>query len=80
MKKYDINGRLTKVVCNSCGQNIPYSGNIIIGAALSFRAEWGYFSDKDGQVHNFDLCENCYDKIVKNFTIPVDIQEKTEFL
>ena len=80
MKKYDINGRLTKVVCNGCGQNIPCSGNIIIGAALSFRAEWGYFSDKDGQVHNFDICENCYDKIVKNFTIPVDIQEKTEFL
>ena len=80
MKKYDVNGRLTKVVCNGCGSNIPHSGNIIIGAALSFRAQWGYFSEKDGETHSFDLCESCYDRIVKDFAIPVEIEERTELL
>ena len=54
--------------------------NIITGPALSFRAEWGYFSDKDGESHCFELCEKCYDMIVADFMIPVEITERTELL
>ena len=34
----------------------------------------------DGQVHHFDLCEECYDELVSGFKIPVDREEQIEFL
>ncbi len=36
--------------------------------------EWGYFSEKDGERHSFDLCEACYDKLLRSFQIPVEIE------
>ena len=33
---------------------------------------WGYFSNKDNEVHRFDLCEECYDRMVSQFVIPVE--------
>lgn len=80
MKTYDINNRLEKVYCNACGERIMHTKNIITGPALSFRAEWGFFSGKDGESHRFELCERCYDRIVSNFVIPVEIEERTELL
>ena len=45
-----------------------------------FSAEniWGYFSDKDMEVHSLDLCESCYDSWVSGFAVPVEVQEATE--
>ena len=56
---------LSKVICNGCGREIPCD------AADHFHGEktWGYFSDKDGRKDSFDLCEDCYDKMVENFKI-----------
>ena len=39
-----------------------------------------YHDKKDGQVHRFELCEACYDKIIAGFQIPVEIEEETELL
>lgn len=80
MKQYDDNGQLKAVLCNGCGRRIAHSGNIITSGALSFRADWGYFSNKDGEQHSFDLCEHCYDRIVETFKIPVEIEERTELV
>lgn len=80
MKTYDINNRLKKVFCNACGREIRHTQNIITGPALSFRAEWGFFSGKDGESHRFEVCEDCYDQIVGEFAIPVEIEERTELL
>ena len=46
------------------------------------RAEtpFGFFSRKDGQIHRFDLCEDCYDRLTKAFRIPIEIEERTEVL
>ena len=46
----------------------------------SFRKEWGYFSDKDGITHQFDLCEQCYDRITESFQIPVSVEDTRELL
>lgn len=35
-------------------------------------AEWGYWSEKDGELHECHLCERCYDE-VRNF-IEKDLQ------
>ena len=39
---------------------------------------FGYFSRKDGTRHRFDLCEDCYDKMIGQFEIPVEEDEETE--
>ena len=37
-------------------------------------------SNKDLQMHRFNLCEKCYDELVKEFVIPVMILDKKEAL
>ena len=39
---------------------------------LSVQKRWGYFSNKDNDVHEFDLCEECYDKWIATFAIPIE--------
>ena len=41
---------------------------------------FGYFSRKDGLRHKFDLCEECYDKWIGGFIIPVEEEEISELL
>ena len=35
------------------------------------RKEWGYFSKRDLEVHEFAICESCYEKMIDQFVIPV---------
>ena len=44
------------------------------------KIDWGYFSNKDGETHQFCLCEDCYDEMIKKFRIPVHVSERTELL
>lgn len=61
--------------CNACGKLIKDKADY-----LKIKKEWGYFSDKDTQVHEFAVCERCYDRIVKQFEIPPKVTEKNEIL
>ena len=79
MKKYE-NGRLIKVVCNQCGREIKTEADMIKECICSVDTYWGYFSGKDGDRHQFDLCEECYDLLVGRFCIPVEISQQTELL
>lgn len=65
---------ITKIICNKCGKEINWSGNVQSQDVLSVDKRWGYFSEKDNEVHHFDLCEACYDEFVKTFRIPVEIE------
>lgn len=62
--------------CNKCGKAIVVENNILKEGVFQGVISWGYFSDKDGETHEFDICENCYDTFVKSFTVPVNIQGK----
>ena len=44
------------------------------------RVQWGYFSEKDGESHSFDLCEACYDKLTAGFKIPPEKNTEKELL
>ena len=61
--------------CNVCGQLLKDKSDYI-----EIKKEWGYFSDKDTQIHEFRICEKCYDRIVKQFEIPPRVTEKNEIL
>jgi ribosomal-protein-alanine N-acetyltransferase len=66
-------------LCNQCGREIPteHAGHT---DALSVRKEWGYFSKWDLQIHEFTLCQKCYEQWIQNFAIPVAVSQKTEVL
>lgn len=73
-------GTLQEVFCNCCGKKLNVTNGILTEGCISVEAPFGYFSRRDGQVHKFDLCEDCYDKWTAAFRIPVEIKEKTELL
>ena len=53
---------------------------MILEGAFPGHVQWGYFSEKDGEVHDFDLCESCYDKWIGSFRIPVEVKRENELL
>jgi len=62
--------KIKDVVCNKCGESMYiYVGNNIseyykgTEACLSFE----YGSNKDGESYKFDICDNCFDSIIKTF-------------
>lgn len=77
MRQYQLKEtkEIKKIVCNQCGKEIPATNGRAEEGVFSVDYTWGYFSDKDGERHSFDLCESCYDKLLRGFLIPADIEE-----
>lgn len=61
--------------CNACGKIQRDSANGLQEDFLKIQKTWGYFSEKDGETHRFSLCEACYDRIRRQFKLPVEIFE-----
>lgn len=71
---------LTEAVCNACGKKLALDNGIVKEGCFTVDAAFGYFSEKDGMRHQFDLCEECYDKMIAKFRIPVTEKEVKELL
>ena len=72
MRQYKVEDTkvIDKIICNKCGKTIVESD------VLAVDKRWGYFSNKDNEVHHFDLCEACYDEMVSTFEIPIEIENR----
>ena len=71
---------LTAVICNQCKKELKVENGIIKEGCFNGDIRFGYFSKKDGCRHSFDLCEECYDKLVEGFAVPVAEEEVTELI
>ena len=71
---------LTNLVCNQCGKELLVEEGILKEGCFSTEYAFDYFSNKDGYIYSFDLCEDCFDKLIKGFKEPVEITETKEFL
>lgn len=81
MKKAEDNNNNTNTLyCNSCGKLLKAENGILKEDAFEATKEWGYFSERDMEVHHFNLCEDCYNKVISQFKIPIEIRKKTEVL
>ena len=69
-----------EIFCNCCGKQIRTDRDRIAEGVFSGHVQWGCFSEKDGEIHDFDLCEDCYDKWIASFQIPVEIKTENELL
>ena len=66
--------------CNCCGKTFKVENGIMLEDAFEATKEWGYFSGRDMEVHHFNLCEDCYNKMISQFKIPVEVGKKLEVL
>ena len=71
---------LTTVICNKCKKELHVENGMLKEGCFNGNVQFGYFSNKDGNKHSFDLCEECYDKMIKEFAIPVEEEEITELI
>ena len=70
--------REDRVYCNSCGRMMQKQGNMYIEEFVHIKKDWGYFSDKDGITQEADICEECLEKWMRTFRIPVESLERKE--
>lgn len=77
MRQYQVKEtkEISRIICNKCKKEIPVSGGHEMAGVFRVDYEWGYFSEKDGEKHHFDLCEECYDSLLRSFQVPVEIEE-----
>ena len=77
MRQYQIKEtkEIKKIICNKCGRESPAVDGSPREGVFSIDYTWGYFSEKDGERHSFDLCESCYDELLASFQIPATIEE-----
>lgn len=82
LKKYNKTEerKLQSVVCNCCGRQLKVEGGYLREECISVDHSFGYFSRRDGSRHHFDLCEDCYQKWIQTFRLPVEEDEEEELL
>ena len=63
----------SEIYCNCFGKPIMKTAlrNVPMDY-LHIEKSWGYFSSKDLTRQVFNVCEQCYDKWVSSFNIPVE--------
>lgn len=71
---------LAVVICNMCQKELDVVNGIVKEGCFQGEQNFGYFSERDGQVDRFDLCEECYHKMIKEFKIAVETKDIKEFL
>ncbi|MFI3200424.1 MAG: hypothetical protein R3Y54_02710 [Eubacteriales bacterium] len=76
-KKQEI---LEQVVCNGCGSELQVENGILKEGCFEGRQKFGFFSSKDGQEHHFDLCEECYSKMIQEFELAIEVKDVIEFI
>ena len=62
-------------ICHCCGRAIGQEDY------LNIEKVWGYFSKgKDGQKHEINICEDCYDRWIQGFKKAPEVTEMTELI
>lgn len=79
MRKTDGNEKeLRAVICNGCGRQLKVEKGVLREGCFCAEQTFGYFSSMDGKRVGFDLCEECFQKLLDRFVIPAEIEEETE--
>lgn len=71
---------LVTVICNQCGKELWIENGILKEECIHVAHDFGFFGQRDGETHDFDLCEECYNKVIARFQIPVQKRERKELL
>ena len=79
MRKTDGNDRILRaVICNGCGKELKVEKGVLREDFFCAEHTFGYFSAMDGKKVSFDLCEECFQKLLERLEIPAMAEEETE--
>ena len=79
MRKTDGNEQILRaVICNGCGRQLKVEKGVLREGCFCAEQIFGYFSSMDGKRVSFDLCEECFQRLLNSFVIPAEIEEETE--
>ena len=78
MRVFSEQNELKQVVCNACLRELQAENGFLREECIHVEHEFGFFGTRDGLRHSFDLCEDCYQKMIANFLLPPQEQERTE--
>lgn len=68
------------IYCNKCGNPICKKETIEKADYVRIEKNWGYFSKKDGICERINICEQCYEEMIKGFLIPPEQEERKELI
>ena len=57
------------IICDACKKEIRKNIFNEFDEYYHIEKEWGYHSDKDGRKDSFDICEECYDKMLNSINL-----------
>lgn len=66
------------LICNGCGRPLQVENGILREDVFEGKKQWGYFSGRDGEMHSFLLCEECYNDMIQKFAVAPVVTEATE--
>ncbi len=69
--------KIKYVICNSCGKNIDIDR---YKDFLNIVKVWGYNSNYDNEVHEIEICEDCYKVFVSKLKIKPSVKRKRKFI
>lgn len=72
--------QMLEIYCNCCGKKIKTEKDMEFEGVFHAEVQWGYFSEKDGECHTFDVCEACYDKWISGFQLLPEKKMENELL
>lgn len=64
------------VICDACGMEIKRNKYNEYDDFFHIEKIWGYHSQKDGRNDSYDICEKCYDKMLKAIGIEPDSKKE----
>jgi len=71
---------MEKARCNCCGKVLKVERNIVCEDFVHIKKSWGYFSKRDGITQEFTMCEQCVEKLVAGFVVPIEEYETKELI
>lgn len=77
------NAKEIAVVCSCCGKLIYKSENpesVVKADYLHISKTWNYFSERDGETDECDICEACFARWTAGFVLPPATREETELI
>lgn len=81
MRKSDGSEKMLRaVICNGCGRQLKVEKGMLREGCFCAEQTFGYFSSMDGKKISFDLCEDCFEKLLERLAVPAKVEEETELL
>lgn len=66
----------TGIICNKCGKKVNTMDNLFSNNEMyDFSVRFGYYSNYDGEVWSFHLCEDCIIELAESFKHKPDIKK-----